>query len=155
MDAVVIRPFEGDLTDLAPFVMLSAYLDDQSAACRLLEIEAGKKTRYLVAELGDVLVGAVGIYVEPHAVARLLEPCTITDVAVLASHRRKGIASALITAAEEYVARNGEESVWVSTDGNSPELVAFYIACGYRLAATIPGYWGPGSAKAFFRKDLD
>lgn len=150
----MIEPYEGDVCELFEFVKLSAYLDSESAARRLLEIERTKGTRYFIARSGQDTIAAVGIYVDPNPEVRLLEPPQIIDIAVLDSYRRKGI-RALLATAEQYVAASGEESVWVSTDGNAPALVSFYLSCGYLLAATIPGYWGPGSAKALFRKDLD
>jgi len=68
----------------------------------------------------------------------------------------KKIGAALLQAAEEWMASAGRTRVYVETSTRPQYLPtrAFYIACGYELAAELADFYAPGDGKALFLKVL-
>jgi ribosomal protein S18 acetylase RimI-like enzyme len=98
---------------------------------------------YLVAWDGDAPVG--------HAHLALTDPPEMQDVQVRASHRRRGVASALTAAVESEASRRGYDRlrVTVSADGEGPQ--ALYRSLGFadtglpprRVVGTVQIRTGP------------
>ena len=78
----------------------------------------------------------------------------VTDVAVLPSHRRQGVASALIELAVRETQAAGFRRLWLYTNGNDIVVLTFYRKLGFRLAAVVPAWFGEGSVKAILRLDF-
>lgn len=151
---LVIALYQGDLRDLIDLLQMSMGFDEPAGALHLLSIEQTRGTRYLVARQGEQIVGLVGVYIAPSEFANELEPPQIIDLAVRPELRRQGLARALVLQAEAEVLAAGQRRIWLYTDGNSTGLLTFYRRLGYRLAAVVPDYFGDGTVKAIFRKDL-
>lgn len=68
----------------------------------------------------------------------------------------KKIGAALLRAAEEWMASTGRTRVYVETSTRPQYLStqAFYMACGYGLAAELADFYAPGDGKALFLKVL-
>ena len=68
----------------------------------------------------------------------------------------KGLGKALLDAAQTWIAREGRTRVYLETS-TRPQYVptrAFYLRCGYEIAADLPDFYAPGDGKAIFLKVL-
>jgi GNAT superfamily N-acetyltransferase len=68
----------------------------------------------------------------------------------------RGVGRALLTAAEGWMKSAGRDRVYVetSTRAQYAPTRAFYLGCGYDLAAELPDFYAPGDGKAMFLKVL-
>ena len=97
------------------------------------------ESAWLVALEDGRVVGDVGVrLLAPHPTARwqllrdLATPRAYVDhLRVAASHRRRGIARALMQAAEGWAISRGARSIALDTWSRSPDSVPFYDAIGY------------------------
>ena len=77
-------------------------------------------------------------------------------LAVHPERQGKGLGRALLDAAETWIAREGRTRVYLETS-TRPQYVptrAFYLRCGYGIAAELPDFYAPGDGKAIFLKIL-
>ena len=88
-------------------------------------------------------------------------PCTegTFDLYWLAVHprgQRGGVASALLAATVDDVARSNGRLLVVETSGSAPyaPAQAFYAARGFRMAAKIPDFYRPDDPKVVYTKTL-
>lgn len=91
----------------------------------------------LVAESKGEVVGLVGVRVaEPiHRVGRIGE---ITALVVAAGYKHRGIGSALLAQAEEWLAARGADNVGVNAGNHrKDEAHRFYAARGYAATQTV------------------
>lgn len=108
--------------------------------------------RFLVAEEKGEVVG----YACWGPIPGTLASADLYWIVVDPGHQGKGIGSALLRGAEEWMAASGRERVYIETatraqyDGTR----RFYAACGYGLAAELADYYAPGDGKAIFLKVL-
>lgn len=75
-------------------------------------------------------------------------------IAVHPHAQEQGVGRALLLAAEAWMAEQGRFRVYVETS-TRPQYAptrAFYLACGYQLAAELPDFYAPGDGKAIFLK---
>ncbi len=85
----------------------------------------------LVAKDGEAVVGALSAYVlAKHERAR--SEAYIYDLAVAESHRRRGIASALIAALKPIARQQGAWVIFVQADPPDEPAVALYSKLGHR-----------------------
>jgi ribosomal protein S18 acetylase RimI-like enzyme len=77
-------------------------------------------------------------------------------IAVEAGTQRRGFGRKLLHAAEEAIVRLGRTRVYLetSTRAQYEPTRAFYLRCGYKLAAEFPDFYAPGDGKAVFLKVL-
>ncbi len=151
---IEILPYGGDFEDLLPLLRMSIGTDDDEGVRRLIKVEQARGTQYFTARVDGLAVGMIGVYFDDAGVLDELEPPQVIDVAVLPEYRRGGVARALMQHAIELVRAAGRKTLWLYTDGNSAGLLAFYRRLGFRLTAVVPEYFGPGTVKAIFRRDL-
>lgn len=112
--------------------------------------------RLLLARLDGVIRGTV--ILEPAPQPNQRHRAEISKMLVHPAARRRGLARALLLAAEEAARAGGHGLLTLDTEADSPAR-ALYEAMGYRLAGIIPGYArrADGSAlagAAFFYKEL-
>ncbi|MEW5877487.1 MAG: GNAT family N-acetyltransferase [Acidobacteriota bacterium] len=77
-------------------------------------------------------------------------------IAVNPNAQGQGVGRALLAATEAWMAEQGRFRVYVETS-TRPQYAptrAFYLACGYQLAAELPDFYAPGDGKAIFLKLL-
>jgi D-alanine-D-alanine ligase len=77
-------------------------------------------------------------------------------IAVHSGWQGKGIGKALLAAAEGWIAGERRSRVYIETS-TRPQYEptrAFYLRCGYTLAAELPDYYAPGDGRAIFLKVL-
>jgi ribosomal protein S18 acetylase RimI-like enzyme len=103
----------------------------EAAAAHVARFAADDASRVLVAEVGGH--GVVGL-VATHLVPRLDDDrftCRITDIVVSAEHRRSGIGSALLGAAEAEARRSGAPRLDLSSGDWRADAHAFYDRHGF------------------------
>lgn len=85
----------------------------------------------VVAREGDAVVGGLAAYVLPKFEQARSE-VYIYDLSVAASHRRRGIATALIRTLQDEAAARGAWVVYVQADHGDDPAIALYTALGTR-----------------------
>ncbi len=95
--------------------------------------------RLLIAEFGGVAVGTAdfvltGDYAE------------ICNLAVLPAFRRRGVATALMTRAEEIAKEEGGASITLEVSEQNTQARAFYAALGFQAEGRRPGFYGEEAA---------
>lgn len=80
---------------------------------------------FLVAEHDGALVATGGLLVGE-------QEGQIVRVSVLASHRRRGVARAIVTALIAEARRRGLHAVWMETNDDWTSALALYLALGFR-----------------------
>ena len=85
---------------------------------------------YLLAWEGDEPLG--------HVYLALTDPPELHDVSVRTEHRRRGVASALIAAAEREVSAHGRDRLRIAVSTDNQPAQALYRACGYIDAGFPP-----------------
>jgi ribosomal protein S18 acetylase RimI-like enzyme len=73
-----------------------------------------------------------------HVYLALTDPAELHDVSVRSEHRRRGVASALIAAAEQEVRAHGRDRLRIAVSVNNEPAQALYRGCGYTDAGFPP-----------------
>ena len=118
---------------------------------RLIEGE-DSHYRFLVAEHRSRVAG----YACWGPILGTAESADLYWIAVDPACQGLGIGRALLAEAEEWLAAAGRPRVWVETAGR-PQYEptrAFYLACGYHIAAELADFYAPGDNKVIFLKVL-
>jgi ribosomal protein S18 acetylase RimI-like enzyme len=92
----------------------------------------------LVARVDGRLVGSAQLALESRANGR--HRAEVQKVMVLPSHRRRGIAAALMAALEAAARARGVRLLYLDTSEGRGGARAFYEALGYIYVGGIPGY---------------
>jgi D-alanine-D-alanine ligase len=108
--------------------------------------------RFLVGEVN----GEVGGYACWGPIPGSRESADLYWIVVHPRFQGRGVGAALLRAAESWMAAAGRPRVYVetSTRPQYDPTRAFYIACGYHLAAELPDFYAPGDGKAVFLRVL-
>src|SRR2546422_8133606 len=104
---------------------------ERTSSSEVLSSISLRNERFLVAEDGGRLVGAVEVRVDG-------DSGYFGMLAVDASVRRGGIGRALVEAAEAHCRGAGCSVMTMSTGENRTELIPYYEKMGYRVAAVEP-----------------
>lgn len=90
-------------------------------------------SRYLllVAELDSKIVGTILGIVCDELYGECLPFMVMEDLVVASSHKRKGIASLLISRLEEYAKQMKCSQIQFITESNRPEAIRFYESIGF------------------------
>jgi ribosomal protein S18 acetylase RimI-like enzyme len=109
--------------------------------------------RFLVAELGGQVVG----YASWGPIPGTAEAADLYWIAVDPQRQGLGVGRALLVDAERWIAASGRPRVYLETAGRAQYTPtrAFYLACGYHVAAELEDFYAPGDAKVVFLKVLD
>jgi streptothricin acetyltransferase len=104
----------------------------------------------LVARTGDERVGSVVISFDVPGIAE------IRDIRVSSAHRRRGVGTALFTAAEQLVQTRGCSAVEVETQNVNVAACDFYARNGCALARVEPFAYPeiPSEVRLVWRKNL-
>jgi ribosomal protein S18 acetylase RimI-like enzyme len=152
--AATIERYTGDLDALLDLFQMAMGLESADGARHLIAVERARGTAYYVARADDRIVGLIGVWFDPTGATTELEPPQIIDIAVAPEFRRGGIGRALMDEAVRATRAASYDRLWLYTNGHSPALLTFYRRLGFRLVAVVPDWFGDGSAKAIFRRDL-
>jgi ribosomal protein S18 acetylase RimI-like enzyme len=108
--------------------------------------------RFLVAEHG----GAVAGYACWGPIPGTAESADLYWIAVDPSCQGLGIGRALLREAEAWMAAAGRPRVYLETAGRAQYAPtrAFYLACGYHVAAELEDFYSPGDSRVTFLKVL-
>jgi ribosomal protein S18 acetylase RimI-like enzyme len=77
-------------------------------------------------------------------------------IAVHAGTQRQGLGKKILRATEDAIAREGRTRIYLetSTRAQYEPTRAFYLRCGYHVAAEFPDFYAAGDGKAVFLKVL-
>jgi ribosomal protein S18 acetylase RimI-like enzyme len=108
--------------------------------------------RFLVAESGDTVAG----YACWGPIPGTTESADLYWIAVDPAHQGLGVGRALLAEAESWMASAGRPRVYLETAGRAQYAPtrAFYLACGYHVAAELEDFYAPGDARVTFLKVL-
>ena len=117
-----------------------------------LKLGAASHYRFLVAEHD----GAVAGYACWGPIPGTAESADLYWIAVDPASQGHGVGRALLAEAERWMAGAGRPRVYVETAGRAQYAPtrAFYLACGYHVAAELADFYAPGDAKVMFLKVL-
>ena len=89
-------------------------------------------------------------------IAVTLSSADLYWMAVHPASQGKGLGRTLLEAAEMWMAREGHTRVYLDTSLRQQYAPtrAFYLRCGYEVAAELPDFYAPGDGRAIFRKIL-
>jgi ribosomal protein S18 acetylase RimI-like enzyme len=109
--------------------------------------------RFLVAEHGGAVVG----YACWGPIPGTVESADLYWIAVDPHKQGLGVGRTLLTAAELWMAESARVRVYLETAGRElyTPTRAFYLACGYHVAAELTDFYAPGDARVTFLKVLD
>jgi len=105
-------------------------LEPEAIVARLREWEGTPLARVLVAEIGGQAVGVAAVAASPQ-LARPGRFARLIGLAVRATHRRQGVAAALLRAVEDQARAWGCNRVELTSSRWRAEAPAFYEAMGY------------------------
>jgi ribosomal protein S18 acetylase RimI-like enzyme len=77
-------------------------------------------------------------------------------LAVDPARQGQGLGRRLVKAVEDEIAQTGRSRIYLETSGR-PQYVptrAFYLRCGYHVAAELADFYAPGDGKVIFLKVL-
>ncbi|HEY3060837.1 MAG TPA: GNAT family N-acetyltransferase [Chloroflexota bacterium] len=143
--AVRVRLATLDEAPLVRRIMQAAFAEYQGA----LPVDSGAHTETVDDVLAVMRVGgAVLAYAgsEPVGSARYTledEAVYVGRVAVLPSHRRRGVASAIMLFLEDIARAEGRDHIRIGVRDSLPSNVGLYQALGYELVSINPHPRGP------------
>ena len=108
--------------------------------------------RFLVAELDGNVAG----YACWGPIPGTAESVDLYWLAVDPAAQGGGVGRAVVRACEDWILEEGRRRVYIETAGR-PQYVptrAFYLACGYEIAAELPDFYAPGDGKVVYVKVL-
>lgn len=108
--------------------------------------------RFLVAEVDRRIAG----YACWGPIPGTAESVDLYWIAVDPAVQGRGVGRALLDAAEHSIAESGRRRIYIETAGR-PQYTptrAFYLACGYHVAAELGDFYAPGDGKVVFLKAL-
>lgn len=133
MDLIIRQAEEKDIKPMAEIdkVCFSVPWSEKSFE---EEIKNNHLAFYVVAEIGDKIVGYAGLWqvdVEGH----------ITNVAVHPEFRRKRIAEALISVLIDHTKKNGVLSYTLEVRASNEAAISLYLKHGFKPAGIRKGYY--------------
>jgi ribosomal protein S18 acetylase RimI-like enzyme len=114
----------------------------------------GKRSHYRFLVLEDE--GAVVGYACWGVIPGTQASADVYWIAVHPDRQGQGLGKTLMEAAEGWMAQEGRVRVYLetSTRAQYAPTRAFYMRCGYEVAAELPDFYAPGDGKAIFFKLL-
>jgi aminoglycoside 3-N-acetyltransferase I len=113
------------------FDEIDTYTKAQPSAAYLERLLGSRQFIAVVAIEGGKIIGGIGAY-ELQKFEQERSEIYIYDLAVEASHRRKGVATALVRKLQEIAAKRGAYVIFVQADLPDAAAIAFYSNLGTR-----------------------
>jgi GNAT superfamily N-acetyltransferase len=112
----------------------------------------GSHYRFVVASQGSEVTGYACWGPIPGTVAS----ADLYWIAVHPDGQGRGVGKALLDACERWIDEEGRNRVYIETSTRPQYLPtrAFYLRCGYSLAAELENFYAPGDGKAIFVRVL-
>jgi len=109
--------------------------------------------RFLVGEHDGAVVG----YACWGPIPGTVESADLYWIAVDPALQGIGVGRTLLAEAESWMAASGRPRVYLETAGRAQYAPtrAFYLACGYQVAAELADFYAPGDSRVTFLKVLD
>ncbi|MEU7689596.1 MULTISPECIES: ribosomal protein S18-alanine N-acetyltransferase [Microbispora] len=147
-EIVLRRMTHDDLPAVMDIERTTFPADAWSEAMMRGELADQPRTRhYVVAELGDRVVGYAGL-------AAAGDQADVQTIAVLADHRRAGVGTALMNELLTEAARRGAVSVFLEVRADNPPAQAMYERFGFRRLGLRRRYYEDGTDAITMVKDL-
>ncbi|WP_328855588.1 ribosomal protein S18-alanine N-acetyltransferase [Microbispora hainanensis] len=147
-EIVLRRMTHDDLPAVMDIERTTFPADAWSEAMMRGELADQPRTRhYVVAELGDRVVGYAGL-------AAAGDQADVQTIAVLADHRRAGVGTALMNELLTEAARRGAVSVFLEVRADNPPAQAMYERFGFRRLGLRRSYYEDGTDAITMVKDL-
>ncbi|GGF60971.1 hypothetical protein GCM10011332_13430 [Terasakiella brassicae] len=139
MEAIFRRAWLSDL-DALQAIEESCFLSDRLSRRQLRYHLRGIRNTVFVACVDEQVVGYALCLCPPND-----RPARLHSLAVLPSHRGKGLASALIEKVVLDVAQKGYRRLRLEVRKNDPDTVALYQKFGFLKIEDLPVYYGDGA----------
>ena len=105
-------------------------------------------TEFFVCEEHGDIIGYIGIVC-------LLDECSVTNICVSSDHRKKGVATALLDAAEKRAAGRGALAVFLEVRVSNYAAIALYEGRGYDSCGRRRNFYTKPTEDAFvYKKQL-
>ena len=86
----------------------------------------------------------------------VLDECSITNVAVTAEYRRRGISRAMLSALEQAAAEQGTATVYLEVRVSNHPAIAAYESMGYERCGVRRGFYRkPTEDACVYKKELN
>lgn len=150
--------FPGDREGIASLLAVTGFFNPEELAVALELVDerlaqgASSHYRFLVAEEAGKVVG----YACWGPIPGTRFSADLYWIAVDPALQGHGVGKTLLAAAETWMQEENRHRVYVETS-TRPQYAptrAFYLSCGYHLAAELPDFYAPGDGKAIFLKLL-
>lgn len=140
MDLIIRQAEERDIKPMAEMDVLcfSAPWSEESFE---KEIRENRLAFYIVAEIGDSMVGYAGLWC-------IVEEGHITNVAVHPDHRRKGIGEALVGVLLSHTIDIGILSHTLEVRASNQAAISLYTKFGFEPAGIRKGYYADNGEDA-------
>jgi len=117
-----------------------------------LALGEGSHYRFIVAEIGKQVAG----YACWGPIPGTADSADLYWIAVHPDRQGHGVGRALLTETESWMISEDRVRVWIETAGRAlyGPTRAFYLGCGYLVAAELEDYYGPGDPKLIFSRVL-
>jgi len=137
-----------------PTMVIRTFADDDVAAIRAIQSRCPQAAQwpaddYLLGARvpgGTILVAEVEPAESPQIAGfavfhRVTDEAELRNIAVDPSHRRKGIAHALVTTGIRILQDSGVHQLFLEVRAGNQAALAFYASTGFRLLHTRPDYY--------------
>ena len=133
MDLIVRRAEEKDIKPMAEMDIL-CFSAPWSEVSFEKEIKENHLALYIVAEIGDRMVGYAGLWC-------IVDEGHITNVAVHPDFRRRGIGEALVTVLLEHTVKKGILSHTLEVRASNEAAISLYTKFGFQPAGLRKNYY--------------
>jgi N-acetylglutamate synthase-like GNAT family acetyltransferase len=131
MDPIIRDATQADAGGIAALLADLGYpASDEAAAPHIARFASEPASRLQVADSPGGLVGLVATHIVPRLDGDRWS-CRITDIVVSPSHRRSGVGSALVAAAQDEAHRAGAPRLDLSSGEWRADARAFYARLGF------------------------
>jgi ribosomal-protein-alanine N-acetyltransferase len=79
----------------------------------------------------------------------------LITIAVVPSHRNRGLAKAMLAFLEKEMARLGLRIVSLEVEESNKPATNLYLSIGYKIGGTIPNYYGKGKDALYMEKPME
>ncbi|MWV50862.1 ribosomal protein S18-alanine N-acetyltransferase [Rathayibacter sp. VKM Ac-2803] len=143
MTGAVLRDADGSDLDAIMAIEESEFTSDAWSRSMMAAEIRSRHTRYLVAELGEAVVGYAGLLCPAGA-----HEGDVQTIAVVPSARGTGLGRRLLRSLLETATERGAREVFLEVRADNPVAQALYRSEGFEEIAVRPAYYQPDGVDA-------